>query len=145
MIIIKNGDLLKADEDIIVHQVNIDGIMGGGVAKQIATQYPKTKAEYVKFCDDHNFCYGNLRGKVDLTKEKGKYIANMFSQDKNFDTDYKAMEIALAKIRNFAEQENLSVAMSFKIGCGIANGEWELVLDVINRVFKGYRVTLYKI
>ncbi len=27
MIIIKNGDLLKCNEDIIVHQCNIEGIM----------------------------------------------------------------------------------------------------------------------
>lgn len=27
MIIVKNGDLLKCNEDIICHQVNIDGIM----------------------------------------------------------------------------------------------------------------------
>lgn len=27
MIIIKNGNLLKCNEDIIVHQVNVDGIM----------------------------------------------------------------------------------------------------------------------
>lgn len=27
MIIIKNGDLLKGNENIIVHQVNVDGIM----------------------------------------------------------------------------------------------------------------------
>lgn len=35
--------------------------------------------------------------------------------------------------------------MPFKIGCGIANGDWEIVLDIINRVFKGYNVSLYKL
>ena len=33
MINIKNGNLLEAKENIMVHQVNVDGIMGGGVAK----------------------------------------------------------------------------------------------------------------
>jgi len=55
------------------------------------------------------------------------------------------LDIALTKIRNFAEQEKLTVAMPFKIGCGIANGDWEIVLDIINRVFKGYNVSLYKL
>lgn len=145
MVIIKNGDLLKAEEDILVHQVNIDGIMGGGLAKQIANLYPKTERDYIKFCNNYNFKYINLRGKVDLTKERGKYIANMFSQDKDFNTDYSAMEIGLTKIRDFAKQENLTVAMPFKIGCGIANGKWELVLDIINKVFKDYSVSLYKL
>ena len=35
--------------------------------------------------------------------------------------------------------------MPFKIGCGIANGEWEIVQDIINKVFKGYKVNLYKL
>ncbi len=33
MVKVKNGNLLEVKEDVIVHQVNVDGIMGGGVAK----------------------------------------------------------------------------------------------------------------
>lgn len=80
-----------------------------------------------------------------MTKEKGKYIANVFSQYKSFTTSYNALDIALTKIRNYAEQEKLTVAMPFKIGCGIANGDWDKVLDIINKVFKGYNVSLYKL
>lgn len=72
MIIIKNGDLLKAKEDILVHQVNIQGNMGGGVAKQIAIQYPKVESEYRKYCNNKYHDYNLLRGTVDLTKEKRK-------------------------------------------------------------------------
>lgn len=145
MVIIKSGDLLKAEEDILVHQVNVEGIMGGGVARQIAEKYLNVEKEYIKFCKKYNNDYQQLRGKVDLIKEKGKYVANMFSQDKSFNTDYEAMEIALEKIRDYAKQENLTVAMPFKIGCGIAKGEFNLVLDVISKVFKGYKVVLYKL
>jgi O-acetyl-ADP-ribose deacetylase (regulator of RNase III) len=145
MIIIKQGNLLEAPEDILVHQVNIDGIMGGGVARQIAGKYPKTEQEYIKFCEEHDFEYENLKGKVDLTKENGKYIANMFSQDKYFNTNYKAMEIALEKIRGFAEQEGLTVALPYGIGCGIAKGDFNIVLGIINQVFKNYEVTIYKL
>lgn len=145
MVIIKSGDLLKAEEDILVHQVNVEGIMGGGVARQIAEKYLNVEKEYIKFCKKYNNNYQQLRGKVDLIKEKGKYIANMFSQDKSFNTDYEAMEIALEKVRDYAEQENLTVAMPFKIGCGIAKGDFNLVLDVISKVFKGYKVVLYKL
>ena len=145
MIIIKNGNLLNAEEDILVHQVNVDGIMGGGVAKQIATLYPKTNIDYKKFCKERRNKFDNLKGSVHLTKENGKYIANMFSQDEKFNTDYEAMEFALNKIKKFAEEEKKTVAMPFKIGCGIANGEWELVMNLINKAFKGYEVVLYKL
>ena len=42
------GDLLKAKEDIIIHQVNCQGAYGAGLAKQIANKYPKAKKEYVR-------------------------------------------------------------------------------------------------
>lgn len=145
MIIIKNGDLLKCKEDIIVHQCNVNGIMGGGVAKQIAEKYTMAEREYIKICQEYENKYENLKGKVDLTLENGKYIASIFSQDKEFNTDYEAMRQALELVRGFAEQENLSVALPFGIGCGIANGEWELVQDIINEVFKDYSVSLYKL
>lgn len=54
------------------------------------------------------------------------------------------MEECLKKIRTFAEP-NLSIAIPFKIGCGIANGEWYRVEEIINKAFKGYQVTLYKL
>lgn len=145
MIIIKNENLLNAKEDILVHQVNIDGIMGSGVAKQIAEKYPIAKKSYVEFCDEHNFVYGNLRGKVCIVLDNGKYIANIFSQDRNFDTDYEAMEMALKSVRELVDEYDLTVAMPFKIGCGIAHGEWELVLETIKKVFKGSKVVLYKL
>lgn len=145
MINIVKGNILECKEDIIVHQVNCQGIMGGGLAKQIASKYSKVEKEYIKFCDKNNFVYENLKGKVLILKENSKYIANMFSQKPNFDTDYKSMEIALNKIRKYAEESNLNIAIPFKIGCGIANGEWELVLDVINKAFKDYKVTIYRL
>lgn len=142
MIIIKNGDLLKASEDILVHQVNVAGIMGGGVAKQIAEKYPITEKEYTEYCKSAKFKYSNLKGQVLLRKEKGKYIANLFSQDK-FNTDYESMVKGFERIKSYAIKNNLKIAMPYKIGCGIANGDWELVLDIIIKVFKDYEVTLY--
>lgn len=145
MVIIKAGNLLEAEENILVHQVNVDGIMGGGVAKQIADKFPKVEEEYIKFCESYNNDYEQLKGKVDLTEENGKYIANMFSQRKNFTTDYVAMQTALTTIREYAQQESLKVAMPYKIGCGIANGDFNIVLDIISKVFMNYEVVLYKL
>lgn len=145
MVIIKAGNLLEAEEDILVHQVNVDGIMGGGVAKQIADKFPNVEEEYIKFCKSYDNDYEQLKGKVDLTEENGKHIANIFSQRKDFTTDYVAMQTALTIIKEYAEQEELTVAMPYKIGCGIANGDFNTVLDIISKVFKNYEVVLYKL
>lgn len=101
--------------------------------------------EHIKICQEYKNNYENLKGKVDLTFENGKYIASIFSQDKNFNTDYEAMRQALELVKGFAKQENLSIALPYGIGCGIANGQWNKVQEVIEDVFSDYCVSLYKL
>lgn len=145
MVIIKEGSLLEAEEDILIHQVNIDGIMGGGVARQLADQYPGLEKYYSEFCKRKNNNYKNLRGEVCFyLTEDNKVIANIFSQDKDFNTDYEAMKMCLEKVRKNADINNLTMALPFKIGCGIANGDWEIVSEIINKAFKDDSINIYK-
>lgn len=81
--------------------------------------------------------YGDINNK--------KKIANIFSQKLNFDTDYIAMEKCLRYIKIWAENNNLSIAIPYGIGCGIANGDWNEVYKIIEKVFEDYSVTLYKL
>lgn len=140
-----NGDILNCTEDVIVHQVNVAGAMGGGVARQLANQYKGLEEAYSKYCKDHNNRYINLCGNVFYYQAKDKIIANMFSQHENFDTDYLNMKVALKDIREYAKQKGLSVCMPYGIGCGIARGNWNIVLSIIDKVFKDCKVTLYKL
>lgn len=70
---------------------------------------------------------------------------NMFSQKENFDTDYEAMKRALLEIKQYAKDFNLSIAIPYGIGCGIANGDWNVVYKIIEEVFNDYNVTLYRL
>ena len=89
--------------------------------------------------------YDLLSGTVLFYGDYEKTIANMFSQKSNFNTDYIAMEKSLRYIRMWAENNNLSIAIPYGIGCGIANGDWNKVYKIIEKVFKDYDVTLYKV
>ena len=40
------GDLLETNADIICHQVNLQGVMGGGLALSIARKYPNVNKIY---------------------------------------------------------------------------------------------------
>ena len=46
------GDLLKTDATLILHQVNLQGIMGGGLAYSIARKYPSVEREYSRHIGD---------------------------------------------------------------------------------------------
>lgn len=145
MIKIKQGNILNCTEDIIVHQVNVQGVMGGGLARQLADRYPRLEGKYNDFCKDYNYDYKWLQYEVFAYTDGNKVIANMFSQKPDFVTDYKTMNRLLTKIRKWAESNNKTIAIPYGIGCGIATGEWEKVYKIIEKTFKNYDVTLYKL
>lgn len=143
-----NGDLLEASEDILGHQVNCQGVMGSGIAKILRDRYPNLYPEYKKYCDQHT--PDRLLGHCQLVQTGEKYTANLFGQlnygrSKTRYTDYAALEQALTTLKTEAQAKGLSVALPYNIGCGLANGEWSVVEEMLGKVFADYEVTLYKI
>lgn len=150
MIKIVEGDILLAKEEIIGQQVNAQAVMGSGLAKQIRAKYPNVYDEYVEFCE----LYDNTRQRMGLVNfvevEEGKYIANLFGQEdygrNKFITytNYDSLEMALRFLKSVAKMNNMSVALPYNLGCGLANGNWNVVYRMIEVIFEDYDVTLYK-
>ena len=44
------GNLLDSDCDYICHQVNCQGVMGSGIARQIRERWPRVYDGYKNFC-----------------------------------------------------------------------------------------------
>lgn len=151
---IKQGNLLDANENIIVHQVNCQGVMGGGVARQIKEKWPTVYKHYMRIS---NTAYKlripseKLLGMVcwDMVQEKirdggqDKWIASIFGQldynrngERKLQTDYDALMKGLIEVANNANQYGESVAMPYKIGCGCGGGDWSKVLEIIYEVFE---------
>lgn len=67
MIIFKKGDLFKSRCDTLVNTVNINGIMGKGLALQFKKKYPDMYKEYKKVCSGKSYKgYGKLKEGGDL-------------------------------------------------------------------------------
>lgn len=148
MIKIVEGNLLDASEDIIGHQVNCQGAMGSGVAKLLRDKYSNLFPSYKQFCN--NYDPHDLLGKCHIVKTGDKYTANLFGQlnygrRKLRYTDYEALKESLTTLKNAAQKRGLSVALPFNIGCGLANGDWDVVKGIIEEAFGDYEVTLYKL
>ena len=148
-VIVEDGDLTMSYANILAHQVNAQGVMGSGVAKGIKAKYPKAYQEYLSHS---KLKQRAILGECQIIDCDNKMIANLFGQfnyGRKKDvvyTDYKALRGALISLKEFAKVNNLSVAMPFKIGCGLANGDWEgVVLPMIKEIFNDYYVILYKL
>ncbi len=143
-----NGDLLSAAEDIIGHQVNCQGVMGSGVAKVLRARYINLYPSYKQLCDQYK--PQDLLGKCQVIKTGSKYIANLFGQlnygkQKIRYTDYTALKQGLLILKENAMKQGYSIALPYNIGCGLANGDWNVVEPLIQEVFSDYEVTLYRI
>lgn len=143
-----NGDLLQATENIIGHQVNCQSVMGSGVAKLLKEKYPIIYNSYIDYC--HGKAPEDLLGKLQIVPVGGKVVANIFGQlkygrSKTVYTNYEALKKALNALKSYAKERELSVALPYNIGCGLANGDWGVVEKIIEDAFADYEVTLYKI
>ncbi|WP_080845660.1 macro domain-containing protein [Cytobacillus gottheilii] len=143
-----NGNILNASENIIAHQVNCHSVMGAGLAKQLRSKYPDLFESYKTYCDSFSHDRQSLLGKCFFVLTNGKMIANVFGQYRygrgQRHTNYIALEKGLESLKEAAEELELSVAIPYGIGCGLAGGDWEVVYEIIVRVFDDYDVTIYK-
>lgn len=138
------GDLLATKEGVIAHQVNCQGAMGAGVAKQIRSKLLTT----CQFRNYRNKCrkFGKaLLGICYLDKVENQplYVAHLFGENiptgKGLDTDYAALEEAVINLKITARQHQLPVAIPGYLGCGLAGGDWEYVYKhILVPHFKGY-------
>ena len=146
----KNGDVLQADVNIIVHQVNCMGVMGSGIAKQIRTQYPKVFEEYSEKCRKMKNYRRLMLGDVLYTEiAPQKYIASVFGQLSQGwvgqYTDINALRMGLMNIKMYAEQNNYSIAIPYGIGCGRGGADWNEISKLIEDTFSDMDVEIWKI
>ncbi|GMK41280.1 hypothetical protein PCCS19_43360 [Paenibacillus sp. CCS19] len=145
---IVNGDLLNATEDIIGHQVNCQGVMGSGVARALRDRYVNLYPSYKRFCNQYES--HELLGKCQLVQTGSKFTANLFGQlnygrQNVLYTNYEALKQSLTVLKEEAKKSGHSIALPYNIGCGLANGDWNVVEPMLQEVFADYEVTLYRL
>lgn len=144
------GNIFDCNENIIVHQTNCQGVMGHGIAKQVKDNYPEVYKGYYHYCKT-TVPEEILGTSLIIEANNGKYIANLFGQlsyGEGLQTDYDKFKQALQEVHDFAKEKGLSVAIPYKIGCGLANGDWNIVFDSICDVFSDdvpYNIYKYEI
>lgn len=139
------GNLLETEADVICHQVNCKGVMGAGIAKQIADTI-LTDKELLRYQDACRTLGSKLLGCVMYLGE-GDHpkIANVFGQDdyKNGErqTNYAALRCGLNFVAdNFPDAK---IAIPGLIGCGLAGGDWEIVKnEILIPVFQNHDLTI---
>lgn len=146
MITIKKGDLLNATERIIAHQVNCYGAVGG-LAADIFKKWPDAENDYRQVCERLGPLGMIPLGMAQLTGQQkdGHIICNLFGQNlPGADYNRFALTDALKTLGNIARQSGWSVALPYKLSCGICGGNWVEVYNIIETTMYGVECVIYQ-
>jgi O-acetyl-ADP-ribose deacetylase (regulator of RNase III) len=120
--------------------------MGSGIAAYIRATYPAAFHEYRKAYENQK---GLTVGTVVFAEvEPDLWIANAITQqyygrDKNvIYVDYSAIRSCFSIVAGLAERTQLPIHFP-KIGAGLANGDWNIIADLIDDELEGLDYTLW--
>lgn len=149
----RSGNLLSVEEGIIVHGCNAQGVMGSGVAAAVRETYPQAyeayRALYQKARDQglKDLPLGKIAW-FRVSESPKLAIANAITQqyygrDSNVRyVSYEAIEEAFGRIAKVAREHQLPVHYPL-IGAGLANGDWSIIADIIDKQLEGVQHTLW--
>lgn len=129
-----SADLLTITADYIAHQVNCQGVMGAGLALTIRKQTPGLYECYCKHCK--NYRPTELLGKAFIYKNIISIFGQLYyGRDKTIVyTNYNALERAFKAIHKRLPIDK-TIAFPYGFGCGLANGNWDVVEQLIRISF----------
>lgn len=131
-------DITKIPSGIIMHQVNIEGVMGAGLAKQIAEKWPKVEKEYKDYCNERPYPLGEF---LILEAEPDIHIANIFGQSlyvpshSLIATNYNAVDMALRILKDEKIMGQYPIYVPYLMGCNLGGGDWHIYSYLIEKYF----------
>lgn len=120
--------------------------MGAGIARQIASMYPK--ADQV---DKESHLPPKKRlGKFTFTQEGETTIVNLYGQyeyGRGTKTNYTSLEEAIDTFFSMAIYNNKidlsKVGVPYNMGCGLAGGDWDKVKAILERQSSKHNIDIY--
>ena len=137
---IKNGNLLDATEEYIVHQCNCKTNYPKGLSKEMFKKFPSA-----------NDYKDNIKRKPGTIKVHGRVI-NLFGQKypgkpRSYETKEQRIEWFKQGLDEIKKLKPNSLAFPYQIGCGLAGGEWDEYYKILKKLENdlGILVVIYKI
>lgn len=135
----RHGDIFTSEKPVIGHGVNMEGVMGFGIAKTVRQLFPSVDRDYRRA-----ILAGDLKaGSVILSpalEQPGLRIANISSQIKRGrNAELSLLRSGLVELLGQLEKEgSFSLALP-RIGAGIGGLDWDTeVLPLIEEMDKLY-------
>jgi O-acetyl-ADP-ribose deacetylase (regulator of RNase III) len=123
-------DIFTAQTQVIVNPVNIQGVMGKGLAAEFKKRYPEMFQQYRRECQS-----GRLRiGRPTLFTKSTPWILNFPTKDwTDVPSKLEDIEQALTYLVENYQKGNITSVAFPKVGCGEGGLSWQDVGPVLAR------------
>lgn len=144
-IVINKTDILSVKEGIIIHGCNMQGKFNSGLAKSIREMYPDVYDAYMNAFNKRQLLLGKV---IYHQVNDGLLFANAVTQvnygrDENVVyVNYQAIKSVFKDVALVATKNNMVVHFPM-IGCGLANGDWNIIKEIIRGELKHVQRAVY--
>lgn len=135
--------LIDGEINLLLNCVNCQGKYASGIAKEIRERIPSAYEDYMEFYQHHK---GKMLGNVYWHMSRVVHIAaqEYYGYDKKRYVNYGALGVALSQIRTFV-LNGADIGIPHGMCCGLAGGDWEIVLEMIEFFLKDFNVIIYEL
>jgi O-acetyl-ADP-ribose deacetylase (regulator of RNase III) len=146
----RKGDLLASNEPVIAHGCNCRGVMGAGIAAQVATWYPDVLANYKTACSKHVFRVGTAQPIwTGYSVGIERCVVNLGTQkDPGKDASAWAVFLSFANLAEWAHHIGVPRVAIPRIGAGIGGLSWDddvlpAITEAMDRATKPLEIVVY--
>lgn len=136
----QRGNLLdEVKTGIILQQVNAQGVMGSGLAKETRDKWPKVWEVYSNTVTGGSAVHTaqSMGMVIPVLVEPGLFIVNLVAQqfygkDHKRYTSYDALDDCMRAVAKLNKNDDLPIHHPL-LGCGLGGGDWDVVSAIIER------------
>lgn len=144
------GNILGTLSEVLINPVNTVGVMGAGLAKQIAATYPVMYLEYKRRCKKGEVTIGSMDiHMVANTLTASQFVWN-FPTKKHWNEPSKVdyIEAGITNMCDLLELFHIPSVAIPKIGCGLGGLDWGIVkpllINSLNSITSDLMVQIYE-
>ncbi|MGL5956072.1 MAG: macro domain-containing protein [Brevinema sp.] len=133
-LVFKSGDLFTASfGEPLAHCVSADCAYGAGIAKQFRERYGVYKVKQ----------QNKQKGECAVTYETDRIVFNLITKNQAHDRPiYGDFESSLTALKEWCVPNSVKSISVPRLGCGLDKLDYQTVLKIICRVFKGIEMTI---
>lgn len=136
------------DVDWIVHQVNMQGVMGSGFAKQVKKEFPDHYKEYIDRCKSGTVSLGSVYHSDNVIGVFGQKYYGGSKRHTNYSALISGIESSFMFVKAVDTGTKPKIGIPYGIGCGLGGGNWNIMyvlLEDLQTMYPDVELVLYKV